>query len=160
MQGSFSYSGFILGTVAAIIIGYFIFVQGKKVDLTRFFKYTTLFLVFIASGMIAYGTHELEEYFVKSNKLQESSIQRPWNVLPPVTSMKPDQLSFLYTFNNSKGTYIHLLHDKGHIGVFLKGFFGYNSNPNYIELLFWLASLSFGLVYWYNLYFKLGTHKA
>ena len=108
--------------------------------------------------MIAYGTPQLEEYFVKSNKLQESSIQRPWNVLPPVTTMNPDQLSFLYTFNNSKGTYIHLLHDKGHIGVFLKGFVQYN--PNYIELLFWLASLSFGLVYWYNLYFKLGTHKG
>ena len=36
------------------------------------------------------------------------------------------------------------MHDKGIIGV-LKGFFGYNSNPNVIELVLLIAALMFGM---------------
>ena len=60
--GSFSYIGFLGGMFLAILIGYLIVVQGKKIDIRPFFKYTTLLLVFLASGMIAYGTHEVESY--------------------------------------------------------------------------------------------------
>ena len=41
--------------------------------------------------------------------------------------------------------YIHILHDKGAVGVFLKGFVGYNSYPNWVELLIWISTLIFGL---------------
>ena len=61
--GSFSYTGFFAGMLLAIFLGYLVVVQGRKVDLTSFFRVTTLLLVFFASGMVAYGTHETEEYF-------------------------------------------------------------------------------------------------
>ena len=62
--------------------------------------------------------------------------------------------SFLYSYNESKKKYIHILHDKGHIGVFLKGFLGYNSNPNYVELVLWMTSIVFGLNFWRRFYHK------
>jgi high-affinity iron transporter len=141
ITGTFSYLGFISGAVLAIIIGYLIVVQGRKVDLKNVFKYTTLLLVFLSAGMIAYGTHEAEEYLVKSGQIEKSEIYRVWNVLEPV-EVSP-----------GAGKISHILHDKGTVGVFLKGFFGYNSNPNIIEVILWILSMMFGLNMWRRFYY-------
>ena len=58
----------------------------------------------------------------------------------------------LYKYDEAKNVYYHPLHDKGYIGEFAKGFFGYNSNPNYVELAAWLLSLMFGLNLWRRFY--------
>ena len=42
----FSYTGFALGAILAIIIGYLVVVGGKRINLRPFFKGTTLLLVF------------------------------------------------------------------------------------------------------------------
>ena len=141
ITGTFSYLGFFSGAVLAILIGYLIVAQGRKVDLKSVFKYTTLLLVFLSAGMIAYGTHEAEEYLVKSGQMEKSEIYRVWNVLEP-TEVTP-----------GAGKTSHILHDKGTIGVFLKGFFGYNSNPNIIEVVLWVLALMFGLNMWRRFYY-------
>ena len=141
ITGTFSYLGFFSGAVLAILIGYLIVAQGRKVDLKSVFKYTTLLLVFLSAGMIAYGTHEAEEYLVKSGQMEKSEIYRVWNVLEPTE----------VTLGAGKTS--HILHDKGTIGVFLKGFFGYNSNPNIIEVILWLLALMFGLNMWRRFYY-------
>tara|TARA_A100001388_G_C28763822_1_gene499424 strand:- start:1213 stop:2040 length:828 start_codon:yes stop_codon:yes gene_type:complete len=135
ITGSFSYVGFVIGALMAIAIGYLIVQQGRKVNLKYIFKYTTLLLVFLSAGMVAYGTHELEEYLVKSDQIKKEEIYRPWDILQPIND----------------GDY-HPMHDKGIIGVFLKGFFGYNSNPNVIELVLWIAALMFGMNMWRRFY--------
>ena len=141
ITGTFSYLGFVSGAVLAILIGYIIVAQGRKVDLKSVFKYTTLLLVFLSAGMIAYGTHEAEEYLVKSGQMEKSEIYRVWSVLEP-TEVTP-----------GAGKTSHILHDKGTIGVFLKGFFGYNSNPNIIEVVLWVLALMFGLNMWRRFYY-------
>ena len=89
MSGSFSYLGFFAGMISAILIGYGIVVQGRKINLRAFFRGTTLMLVIFASGMVAYGTHEIEEFIVKGDHLesvgieQKSEIPRVWNILEP-----------------------------------------------------------------------------
>ena len=140
ITGSFSYLGFFIGAALAILIGYLIVLQGRKINLRYVFKYTTLLLVFLSAGMIAYGTHEFEEYLVKSEKIEEAEIYRPWNILEP------------HTGSDGSKTY-HPLHDKGSAGVFLKGFFGYNSNPNIPEVILWICALFFGLNMWRRFYF-------
>jgi len=159
MTGSFSYLGFTIGAALAILIGYLVVVQGKKINLRSFFQATTLLLVFLASGMIAYGTHEAESYLVKSDNLQligledKSDISRPWDILRPKDSLDETDNSFFYSYDlKGKKQYTHIMHDSGRVGVFLKGFFGYNSNPNYIELLFWIISLIGGIALWRSFY--------
>ena len=159
MTGSFSYLGFTVGAALAILIGYLVVVQGKRINLRSFFQGTTLLLVFLASGMIAYGTHEAESYLVKSDNLQliglenKSDIARPWDILKPKNSLEEPDNSFFYSFDlKGKQQYTHIMHDSGRVGVFLKGFFGYNSNPNYIELLFWIISLIGGIALWRSFY--------
>ena len=156
ITGTFSYLGFFLGAILAILIGYFIVIQGRKVDIRNIFKYSTLLLVFLASGMIAYGTHEVEEYIVKSEIIEDfnsDDIYRPWDILQPKDSLSESDVAFMYTYDGSKEKYVHLFHDKGSVGVFLKGFFGYNSNPNLPELVLWLLSLFFGLRMWRGFYY-------
>jgi high-affinity iron transporter len=140
ITGSFSYAGFFVGAILAILIGYLIVLQGRRINLRYVFKYTTLLLVFLSAGMIAYGTHEFEEYLVKSEQIEKTEIYRPWDILEPQT-------------NNDGSTSYHPLHDKGSIGVFLKGFFGYNSNPNIPEVILWVCALFFGLNMWRRFYF-------
>lgn len=156
ITGTFSYIGFFIGAILAILIGYLIVIQGRKVDIRNIFKYSTLLLVFLASGMIAYGTHEVEEYIVKSEIIEDfntDDIYRPWDILKPKDSLSGSDTTFMYTYDGSKGKYVHLFHDKGSVGVFLKGFFGYNSNPNLPELVLWLLSLFFGLRMWRGFYY-------
>ena len=156
ITGTFSYLGFFLGAILAILIGYLIVIQGRKVDIRNIFKYSTLLLVFLASGMIAYGTHEVEEYIVKSEMIEDfnsDDIYRPWDILQPKDSLSESDVAFMYTYDGSKEKYVHLFHDKGSVGVFLKGFFGYNSNPNLPELVLWLLSLFFGLRMWRGFYY-------
>ena len=159
MTKSFSYLGFILGMILAILIGYFVFVQGRKVDIKSFFRWTTLLLVFLASGMIAYGSHEIESYLAKSGNLgilgieSKSDISRPWDILTPTKELSKENKQWMYTYNiKGKKKYTHLLHDSGRVGVFLKGFFGYNSNPNYAELVIWILSLIIGVRFWRRSY--------
>ena len=140
ITGSFSYLGFCVGAVLAILIGYLIVLQGRRINLRYVFKYTTLLLVFLSAGMIAYGTHEFEEYLVKSEQIEKNEIYRPWDILEPQTS-------------NDGSKIYHPLHDKGSVGVFLKGFFGYNSNPSIPEVFLLICALFFGLNMWRRFYF-------
>ena len=141
ITGTFSYLGFFTGALLAILIGYLIVAKGRKINLRSVFKYSTLLLVFLSAGMVAYGTHEAEEYLVKSDQIEKSSITRVWDILEPVQSTDTGQ------------TIYHPLHDKGSIGLFLKGFFGYNSNPNIPEVILWILALLFGLNMWRRFYF-------
>lgn len=158
IQSEFSYFGFFAGIILASLLGYLIVVQGKRINLKRFFSITSLFLVFFAAGMVAYGTHEMEEFVVKGTHLDffgmesEAEISRPWNILIPQKELEQGANELYYNFNNKKGKYIHVVHDKGTIGSFLKGFFGYNSNPNWVEFFLWLVTLVFGLSIWSKFY--------
>jgi len=143
---SFSYVGFSGGIVLAIGIGYFIVSQGKKLNLKIFFHISSVLLLFFAAAMIAYGTHEMEEFLVKSGHIDANNISRVWDILQPSTT-KPAR-SFLYTYDNSNHLYTHLLHDKGKVGVFLKGFFGYNSNPNFVEFFAWISTVLITFYLW------------
>ena len=157
---TFSYIGFFTGMFAAILIGYFVVIQGRRINLRSFFQATTLLLVIFASGMVAYGTHEAEEFIVKGDHLEwvglkeKQDIARVWNILEPKSELTESENSTYYSYNlGGKNKYTHVMHDKGRIGVFLKGFFGYNSNPNWIEFILWMLSLTFGIRLWRKFYF-------
>ena len=161
---TFSYIGFFTGMLTAILIGYFVVIQGRRVNLRSFFQVTTLLLVIFASGMVAYGTHEAEEFIVKGNHLdwigleEKQEISRVWDILQPKSELSENDNPTSYSYNLSGNEkYTHLLHDKGRIGVFLKGFFGYNSNPNWPEFILWILSLILGIRLWRRFYFPSPT---
>ena len=119
-QGGLSFVSSIAGAVIACSLGYLIFIQGQKVPLKTFFNVSSILLIFVAAGMMAYGTHELES----AGLIADTG--RMWDVNP---QKLPD------------GTY-PALHDKGSVGSIFKGMFGWNGDPSYLEVGVWLATLT------------------
>ena len=150
----------VIGALLGLLAGYAIFVQGVKVPLKKFFNVTSVFLIFVAAGMLTYGVHELESggvipYFsgsveetielnedktqllaeringsTKVFNIDESKKAKKW--ASRIWDINPDR--------NDDGSY-PAFHDNGSIGGLLKAFFGYNGDPSLIEFITWILSI-------------------
>ncbi len=105
-QNSATHYGAIAGMVLAIG-GAWLLMRGmlKWFSLQRFFKATSILLMFFAAGLVAHGIHELQEAAV----------------LPIIAE---------HIWNTNM-----IIDENGTFGSLLKGVFGYNGNPNLIEAL-------------------------
>ena len=101
--------GAVFGFILAVIIVAAIFIGGKRIPLKPLFKGTSIFILFIAAGLLAYGIHELQE-----------------------VGWIPELIYPLWNIN-------HILNEKEGIGAFLKGIFGYNGNPSLIEVVMYVV---------------------
>ena len=164
----------VIGALLGLFAGYAIFIQGVKVPLKKFFNVTSVFLIFVAAGMLTYGVHELESggvipYFsgsvdekIELNGDKAELIAKRINGSTKVFNI--DEIkkakkwsSRIWDINpdkNKDGSY-PAFHDKGAVGGLLKGFFGYNGDPSLIEFVTWILSI-IGLNV---LYQKIGRRK-
>ncbi|MBW1752121.1 MAG: FTR1 family iron permease [Deltaproteobacteria bacterium] len=122
--------GALAGVLAAILLGYAIFLGSMRINLKRFFNITSILLILFAAGLVAHGVHELQEA-----KVIPTVIEHIWNVNPPA---------------NLDGSY-PILHEKGHVGSILKSLFGYNGNPSLIEVLSYLLYITLVVGLWRNI---------
>jgi len=125
-DGIESYIGIALGLSLAVVLGIGIYKGSLRISIGALFKWTSIFLILFAAGMIAYGIHELQE----AGLLLIGPIE-VWNINPPLL---PD------------GSY-PLLHDKGAIGGLAKALLGYNGNPSALEVVAYVAYLSVAVTY-------------
>ena len=68
--------------------------------------------------MVAYGTHEAEEFLVKGDHLEwvglenKKDIVRVWDVLEPKTELSSDNNPNIYSYDlNGKKKYTHFFHE-------------------------------------------------
>jgi len=122
--------GAILGIVAAIFLGYALFVGSMKINLKRFFNVTSILLILFAAGLVAHGVHELQEA-----GLIPIVIEHIWDINPAV----------------NPGGGFPVWHEKGLIGSILVSLFGYNGNPSLFEALSYLAYLILVFFLWKNI---------
>ena len=108
--------GITLGLGTSLIIGILLARGSKVLNIQRFFKYSGVLLIFFAAGLVAYGVHELQDA-----GLFPVVIKDVWNIN-------------------------HILSDKEGLGLFLKALFGYNGNPELIELFAYVGYLTTSLV--------------
>ncbi|TFG27665.1 high-affinity iron transporter [Candidatus Thorarchaeota archaeon] len=132
-EGYQTYIGIILGLTLATVIGVGIYKGSLKISMRSLFKWTSIFLLLFAAGMIAYGIHELQEAGLLL--IGPSEI---WNINPP---QLPD------------GSY-PLLHERGAIGALAKALFGYNGNPSALEVVAYVSYLGLAFAY----YWRIQTH--
>ena len=125
-EGILSYIGIILGLVLAAGLGIGIYAGTLRISLKTLFKWTSIFLILFAAGMVAYGIHELQD-----GGLLLIGPAEVWNINPPLL---PD------------GSY-PLLHEDGLIGGLAKALFGYNGNPSALEVVAYLAYLGIAFSY-------------
>jgi len=116
-----------LGIVVAIVLGITIYFGFLKINLRNFFTTTSFILAFFAAGLMAHGVHELQEVGAVP-----ILVEHVWDINPTVAATN----------------YYPLFHEDGHIGSFLKGLFGYNGNPNLLEVLVYLLYVITIIYFW------------
>ncbi len=120
-------AGAVGGIVIAIACGYAMFLGSLRMDLKKFFTITSVLLILFAAGLVAHGVHELQEA-----ALIPVIAEHIWDINPTVTA---------------DGS-VPLLHENGAIGSIAKGLFGYNGNPNLLEVIAYVVYLAVISVIW------------
>jgi len=131
--------GMLLGILTAILLCYGIFIVGMRINLQRFFYFTSIMLILLAGGLAGYGTHEFLEYFEKAG------VQAGWLAQPAYSLGIPETSPF---------------HDRGVIGSILAVMFGYTVSAEWARLIVHVSYLAIvlPLVIW--VYRRTGTLKA
>lgn len=109
--------GGLVGLGIALAIAYAGYKGSRRIKLSTFFNVTGFLLIFMAAGLLAYGVHELQDA----------------GVFPIIREN-------IWNIN-------HLLNEKVGVGSFLKTLFGYNGNPELLEVILYLSYLATTL--WY-----------
>ena len=106
--------GFSLGIISAGVLSLLIYRYGIKMDIGKFFKYSSILLILLAAGLLGYGIHELFEYF------EEIGVSVGWIG------------TTAFDLGIPGGS---LLHHNGMIGSVFKVLFGYSSKMEWGRLL-------------------------
>jgi high-affinity iron transporter len=122
-------AGLVAGTITALIMSYAIFIGGMRINLRRFFYFTSILLILLAGGLAGYGVHELLEYYEKTG------VEAGWLG------------EHVYVLNIPKGD---PLHHKGIIGAIFAVMFGYSVNAEWARVIVHLTYLAIALplVFW------------
>jgi high-affinity iron transporter len=114
-------SGAVLGIVAAVLIGYGIYVGGVRLNLRRFFQITGGLIVIVSAGLLASAVHELNEggllLFATGRAYDASGILGP----------------------------------NGVMGSVLRGLFGYEPRPTVLQVVVYWAYLVPTMIAFYGI---------
>jgi high-affinity iron transporter len=113
-----------LGVAASLALAYAIFIVGMKINIRKFFYFTSILLVLLAGGLAGYGVHELVEYS------EEMEIELGWLGEPAYALDIPE---------NS------LFHHKGAVGAIFAVMFGYTVKAEWARVIVHLAYLAIAL---------------
>ncbi len=113
--------GAFLGVVASLTISFLIYVIGMKIDVRKFFYYTSVLLTLLAGGLAGYGVHELVEYF------KDVGVELGW--LGEYAYVLP------ITEDN-------ILHHKNIVGSILAVMFGYTVKAEWVRVITHLLYLT------------------
>ena len=100
--------GAALGLGAVLLISVLLFRSLIQLNISRFFRVTSLILILFAAGLVAHGVHEFNEV----------------GLIPPL-------IEHVWDIN-------HLLDENSTLGQLLKALLGYNGNPSLSEVLSYL----------------------
>ena len=102
-------AGAVLGILAAVVLGYGLYTGGVKLNLAKFFKYTSVFLVLVAAGLLVSALRTAHEAGWL-NAGQQRTLDLGW--LAPTGSVR---------------------------GAVLTGVLGIPADPRIVEVLAWVA---------------------
>jgi len=100
--------GWVVGIGGAIVLGLLIYRGALRINLTTFFRWTGIFLILVAAGILAYGFHDLQEA----------------GVVPGLSTL---------AFDVS-----HVIAPDSWYGTLLKGIFNFSPRTTVLEAAVWL----------------------
>ncbi|MEM1587509.1 MAG: FTR1 family protein [Candidatus Bathyarchaeia archaeon] len=121
--------GLSMGIAIALGFSYSVFTIGAKIDVHKFFYFTSILLILLGGGLAGYGVHELLEYY------EEIGINAGW--LGEVA----------YSLNISKE---NPLHHNNVIGSIFAVMFGYAVKAEWARVIVHLAYLAIAFTIFYR----------
>ncbi len=101
--------GWVLGILGAVVLGVLMYRGAIRFNIGTFFRYTGIFLVLVAAGILAYGLHDLQEA----------------GFLPGLHSL---------AFDVS-----HIIEPGGWLGTLLKGILNFTPATTWLQAIAWTA---------------------
>ncbi|WP_121394722.1 iron uptake transporter permease EfeU [Actinokineospora cianjurensis] len=101
--------GFLIGIAVAVAIGWALYRGALRINLSRFFTWTGILLVFVAAGVLGYGLHDLQEA----------------GVLPGLNTLAFDLSG--------------PMPEDSWYGALLKGIFNYSARTSVVQAVAWVA---------------------
>lgn len=111
--------GIVLGVGAVLLLVMLLLKGTYKLDIRRFFKYSSILLVVLAAGLAGYGAHELIEASESSGFSLGVLSQDAFNINPSSTE--------------------DIFHEKGVVGSILRALVGYDGNPEWLRVFVYLG---------------------
>ncbi len=106
-------TGGVVGLTIAAMLGYLFYLGSERIDLAKFFNWTGLLLILFAAGLFAKGIHEFRAFF---------ELEAVWYAAP-VWEISSGPLAEGWTYD------------------FLKGLFGWSSDPERIRVVAYVVYL-------------------
>jgi high-affinity iron transporter len=130
--------GVIAGAAIVLVLAVLLMRGTYRLDIKKFFGYTSILLIVFSAGLAGYGVHELIE--AGENLGYDFGVmgQKPYDINPPV---------------NPDGTY-PILHEKGGVGSILKALVGYDGNPEWLRIIVYLGYWAVIGTYVFKAYYK------
>jgi len=114
-----TFIGITLGIISVLVISILMMRGIRRLNMQKFFKYTSLLLVIFAAGLFGYGIHEL----IEAGEILDIT----FGVLSqPAFNINPADIS-------------NPFHEKGVIGSILKALVGYDGNPEWLRVVAYLG---------------------
>ncbi|MCK5403218.1 FTR1 family protein, partial [Candidatus Bathyarchaeota archaeon] len=107
-------TGALLGISIVLVLSFLMMRGVYRMNIQKFFKYTSVILVVFAAGLLGYGVHE----FIEAGVLPPI-IENVWDINPPDVT--------------------HPLHEKGAIGSIFKALVGYDGNPELLRVIVYVG---------------------
>ncbi len=129
--------GAVVGGAIVLILSVLLMRGTVNLEISRFFKVTSVLLLIFGAGLAGYGVHELIEAGEGMGVDFGVLSVKPFNINPPV---------------NPDGSY-PVFHEKGVIGSILKALVGFDGDPEWLRIIvylgYWVAVGAY-LVYQYR----------
>ncbi|GAA3042895.1 iron uptake transporter permease EfeU [Actinokineospora globicatena] len=107
--------GFVIGIALAVAIGWALYRGALRINLSRFFTWTGILLIFVAAGVLGYGLHDLQEA----------------GVLPGLNTLAFDLSG--------------PMPEDSWYGALLKGIFNYSARTSVVQAAAWVAYVAITL---------------
>ncbi|GLW95174.1 iron uptake transporter permease EfeU [Actinokineospora globicatena] len=107
--------GFVIGIALAVAIGWALYRGALRINLSRFFTWTGILLIFVAAGVLGYGLHDLQEA----------------GVLPGLNTLAFDLSG--------------PMPEDSWYGALLKGIFNYSARTSVVQAVAWVAYVAITL---------------
>ena len=107
-------AGVLAGAAVVLVLTYLMFRGVYRLNLRRFFTYTSLLLILFAAGLVAIGIHDLNEVYGDTGFGIPAVIDHVWNANP-------------------------VLDESGPVGSLLASLLGYDGNPSLTEIIGYVA---------------------